>query len=429
MSYQTQRRVYLVDGVRTPFLRATAIPGPFTAVALAQRALAALMERVDVARDVVDEVVMGCVLPGPAEVNIARVAALRAGLDKATPALTVNRVCGSGMQAIDTAARAILLGEAEVVLAGGVESMSHAPVTLNNGMKTFLALYGRARTLKERLRVLASFRPAYLKPVESMWCALSDPVVNMRMGDTAEVLARKFAIRREEMDAFALRSHRRAAAAWEEGRFDEEVIAITDGEGRTLARDNGVRADTTAEKLARLKPAFDPAGAVTAGNSSQLTDGACAVLLMSEEALRRHGLTPLARIEGCAWAGLEPREMGLGPAHAMARLLARGGLALSDIDLLEINEAFAAQVLAVTRALGDEAYCREVLGLEGALGDIDPERLNVDGGAIALGHPLGASGARIVLHLARAMAREGAARGVASLCIGGGQGGAMLLCR
>ena len=429
MSRNGKRAVYLVDGVRTPFLRATGVPGPFPAAALAQRVLAALMKRADVPKEALDEVVMGCVLPGPAEVNIARVALLRAGLDKATPALTVNRVCGSGMQAIDTGARNIMLGESDVVIAGGVESMSHAPVMLNRGMQTFLALLRRARTRREKLKVLASFRPAYLKPVESMWCALSDAVVNMKMGDTAEVLARKFAISREEMDAFALRSHRRAARAWEAGHFDGEVVPIVDEEGRTHERDNGIRADTSMEKLARLKPAFDAQGAVTAGNSSQLTDGACAVLLMSEEAIKRFQVEPLARIESCAWAGLQPREMGLGPAHAMAKLLPRLGLELSDIDLFEINEAFAAQVLAVLRALADERYCRDVLGLQGAMGEIDAERLNVDGGAIALGHPLGASGARIVLHLARAMARKSASAGVASLCIGGGQGGAMLLRR
>ncbi len=429
MSRRTHRSVYLVDGVRTPFLRAGGAPGPFAAAELARHALTALLDRSGAPKEALDEVIMGCVLPGPPEVNIARVAMLKAGLDKTTPALTVNRVCGSGMQAIDSAARNIMLGEAEVVVAGGVESMSHAPVMLNRGMQTFLALLRRARTRKEKLKVLASFRPAYLKPVESMWCALSDSVVNMKMGETAEALARKFAISREEMDAFALRSHRRAAQAWEAGHFDGEVAPIADKEGRAYERDNGIRADTSMERLARLKPAFDPQGSVTAGNSSQLTDGSCAVLLMSEAALERHGLEPLARIEGCAWAGLEPREMGLGPAHAMTKLLLRSGLALSDIDLFEINEAFAAQVLAVLRAVADDGYCRDVLGLEGALGEIDEERLNVDGGAIALGHPLGASGARIVLHLARTMRREGADTGLASLCIGGGQGGAMLLRR
>ena len=390
VSWNTFRPVWLVDGVRTPFLKVWRQPNSFSASDLAVAAMRALLARQPFAPGDLDEVILGCVVPAFEEVNIARVAALKAGVPKRVPALTVNRVCGSGMQSIDLAARNIMLGEAELVLAGGTESMSHMPH-------------------------------------KAMACALADTVVDMRMGDTAEVLARKFRILREEMDAFALASHRRAAAAWEAGRFDTEVAPVTDAQGNMFDRDTGIRPDTSLEKLAALKPAFDEAGMVTAGNSSQITDGACVVLLASDAAVEKYGLTPLARVADAAWAGLEPREMGLGPAYAMAKLLLRQGFGLDAVDAFEINEAFAVQVLAVLRALADEKFCREELGLASAAGTIPHEKLNVDGGAIALGHPLAASGARIVLHLAHVLRRSGGKRGIASLCIGGGQGGAMLL--
>jgi len=342
----------------------------------------------------------------------------------------VNRVCGSGMQAIDTAARNIAAGVAEVALAGGVESMSHAPVMMPPAVQEALDALRAATTEQERTAALEMLANAQAQPVSAMTCALSDAVVNMRMGDTAEVLARKFAIAREEQDAFALRSHQRASAAWQAGHFDEEVVALTDEAGSQHARDTGIRPDTSPQKLAALRPVFDAQGTVTAGNSSQITDGAAMLLLASEEAVKKFGLQPLARIRAATWAGLNPREMGLGPAFAIARLLREAPEVLPSlqaVDFFEINEAFAVQVLACLRALEDATFSREALGLADAAGGIPEERLNVDGGAIALGHPLGASGARIVLHLARVLRREGARTGLAALCIGGGQGGAMLL--
>ncbi len=353
---------------------------------------------------------------------------LRAGLDERTPALTVNRVCGSGMQAIDTAARDIAAGAAEVALVGGVESMSHAPLALPPDAQQALAALRQATTDEERLaaaKVLAAAEAA-----SAMACALSDAVVGMRMGDTAEVLARKFSIARSEQDAFALMSHERAAAAWEAGHFEDEVAALVDDAGNEHGRDTGIRADTSLQKLAALRPVFDEQGTVTAGNSSQITDGAAVLLLASEAAVKKFGLQPLARIRAATWAGLNPREMGLGPAFAIARLLREAAEVLPSldaVDFFEINEAFAVQVLACLRALADVDYCREALELADAAGGIAMERLNVDGGAIALGHPLGASGARIVLHLARVLQRHDARRGIAALCIGGGQGGALLL--
>jgi acetyl-CoA C-acetyltransferase len=276
--------------------------------------------------------------------------------------------------------------------------------------------------------LLASFRIGYLAPVIGLMKGLTDPVVGLLMGQTAENLAYRFGISRTEMDAFAARSHRRVLAAQRDGRFDGEVIPLFDRAGHVYPSDDGVREDSTPENLAKLKPFFDRKyGNVTAGNSSQVTDGAAWLLLATEEGLREHGLVPRARIVDSHWAALDPAQMGLGPVYAATPLLTRNQLALADVDAWEINEAFAAQVLACLAAWRDDAFCRDELDLPGALGAIDDARLNVDGGAIALGHPVGASGARIVMHLLNVLERTGGRRGIASICIGGGQGGAMLV--
>jgi acetyl-CoA C-acetyltransferase len=256
---------------------------------------------------------------------------------------------------------------------------------------------------------------------------LTDPVVGLSMGQTAEILAHRFGIARERMDTFAMRSHQRLAAAQDQ-HFLGEIEAIYDGSGRFFDSDDGLRRDTTAEKLGQLKPVFDRYfGNVTAGNSAQVTDGAALLILASADAVERYQLPVLGRIVDSEWAGVDPAQMGLGPAHAMAPLLARNKLLLDDIDYWEINEAFATQVLACLEAWKSDEYCRVELGFDAAIGAIDEARLNVDGGGVSLGHPVGASGARIVLHLLHVLARNGASRGIASLCIGGGQGGAMLL--
>jgi acetyl-CoA C-acetyltransferase len=268
----------------------------------------------------------------------------------------------------------------------------------------------------------------YLAPVIGLLKGLTDPVVGLLMGQTAENLAWRFRISRREMDELAALSHARVLAAQREGRFAREIVPLYGRTGNVYAADDGVREDSTAENLARLKPFFDRKyGNVTAGNSSQITDGAAWLLLATDEAVERHGLVPRGRIVDSQWAGLDPAQMGLGPVYAATPLLARHRLGLRDVDSWEINEAFAAQVIACLRAWQDDAFCRDELGLPGALGSIDTDRLNVDGGAIALGHPVGASGARIVLHLLGVLERRGGRRGVAAICIGGGQGGAMLV--
>ncbi len=423
---ETARKVYIVDGLRTPFLKAQG-PGPFRASDLAVGAGRQLLLRQPFEPDSFDEVILGSVMPGPDEVNIARVAALRLGCGDRVPAFTVQRNCASGMQALDTAARNIASGQSELVLAGGVEAMSRAPILWNTVMTSWLYQWSRARSLGGRLRVLAGMRPAHLRPVIGLMRGLTDPVVGLSMGQTAENLAYRFAISREQMDDYAVQSHQRLANAIEQGWMDE-VTPLYDHSGNAYCSDDGLRTDSSVEKLARLKPVFDRHfGRVTAGNSAQVTDGAAWLILASEKAVEQHDLPVQGCIVDSHWSGLDPAQMGLGPAHAMNELLRRRRLKPEDINYWEINEAFAAQVLACIAAWKENRYCREELRRNRAIGEIPMERLNVDGGGISLGHPVGASGARIVLHLLKVMQRNGAQRGIASLCIGGGQGGAMLL--
>jgi acetyl-CoA C-acetyltransferase len=331
------------------------------------------------------------------------------------------------MQALDCAAQSIAHGRANLVLAGGVESMSHAPVLLAEKMVAWLAAWARARTVTAKVKVLGELRPAYLKPVIALLRGLSDPLVGLSMGQTAEILAHRFAISREQMDSFAVRSHQRLAEAQEAGHL-QEIETLYDTQGNFYNADDGLRADSSVQKLATLKPVFDrPFGKVTAGNSAQVTDGAALLLLASESAVNKWDLPVLGRIVDSEWAGLDPAQMGLGPVHAMTPIMKRHKFTLNDIDYWEINEAFATQVQACLAAWNDKKYCREELHIRGVMGELDESRLNVDGGGVSIGHPVGASGARIVLHLLHVLERNQAQRGMASLCIGGGQGGAMLL--
>lgn len=426
MSVESRRPVYLIDGLRTPQLKARGEPGPFHAADLAVAAGRALLLRQPFPAEALDEVILGCVAPGPDEANIARVVALRLGCGHGVPAWTVQRNCASGLQALDAAAKDIALCRADLVLAGGTEAMSHHPVLWNEAMVAWLARFNHARGLSERLAALAYLRPSHFKPVIGLLRGLTDPVAGLSMGQTAEELATRFAIPRAAMDAFALESHRRLAAA-QANLAAHEIVPLFDGRAQ-LDRDDGLRADSTLESLAKLKPVFDPKyGRVTAGNSAQVSDGAACLLLASAEAVEKHRLTPRARLSDVVWAGLDPAQMGLGPAYAISRLLERRRWDTPDIDAWEINEAFAAQVLACLKALGDADFCRGELGRQAPFSPIPPERLNPDGGGVSLGHPVGASGARIVLHLLRTLEATGARRGIASLCIGGGQGGAALI--
>ena len=421
--------IYVVDGARTPFLKARNRPGPFAASDLAVQAGRELLMRQRFAPTDLDEVILGCASPSPDEVNIGRVVALRMGCGKKVPGWTVMRNCASGMQALDSAIANIRGGRSDLVLAGGVDALSRAPLLYSDRMVLWFAGFSAAKTFGEKAGALLRLKPAALfTPIIGIVKGLTDPMVGLLMGQTAENLAFRFGITRRDMDEFSAKSHQRVLAAQKDGHFTGEIAPLFDGEGNLYEKDDGVREDSTPANLAKLKPFFDRKyGNVTAGNSSQITDGAAWLVLASETAVAKYQLPALGTILDSEWAGLDPAQMGLGPVHAATPLLKRHGLKLDDIDAWEINEAFAAQVIACLRAWADDAYCRAELGLDGALGKLDEAKLNVDGGAIALGHPVGASGARIVLHLLNVLKRTKAKRGIAAICIGGGLGGAMLV--
>jgi len=421
------RDVYIVDGARTPFLKAKGKPGPFSASDLAVSAGRELLDRQSFSPKELSEVVIGCVMPSPDEANIGRLIALRLGCGKAMPAWTVQRNCASGMQALDSAAKDIAEGRHELVLAGGTEAMSRAPLLFNDDYTNWVAGLMSAKDWKGKLKEWIQFRPSFLKPVIALLKGLSDPMVNLSMGQTAENVAYRFNITRAQMDQFALESHQLAAAG-QDNRHYSEVQTVFGTTGDFYTADDGIRRDSSMQKLATLKPFFDKKfGSVTAGNSSQVSDGAALLLLASKDAVKKYNLPVLARIVDVQWAGVDPAEMGLGPVNATSQLLKRQHLQMDNIDYWEINEAFAAQVLGCLAAWESDEYCRKNLGLDHAVGKLDRSRLNVDGGAIALGHPVGASGARIVLHLAETLRRQNAQKGIATICIGGGQGGAMLI--
>lgn len=421
------RPVYIVDGARTPFLKAQGKPNPLSASDLALGCAGPLLLRQPFSNEDIEEVVAGCVSPEPSEGNLGRLIALRLKCGDKTTGFTVQRYCGSGMQAIDNAVCDVAMGRYNLVLAGGAESMSRAPLLLSAEMVSWLADLRMSKDWTKKIKTILEFKPRYLKPYIALLAGLTDHTVNMSMGTTAEKLAYQFNITRQEMDEFALRSHTLAKEAKLKGYLNE-IVPLFDYQGHVFDSDTGVRGNSSLEKLSQLPPAFDkPFGIVTAGNSSQVTDGAAFVILASEEAIKRFSLPVLGRIIHTNWAGLDPSVMGLGPVHAIAKLLQAVKLSINDIDYWEINEAFAAQLLACLKAMQDKSFCRDKLGLDNALGSINMDKLNVDGGAIAMGHPVGASGARIILHLLHVLKRNQAKRGIASLCIGGGQGGAMLL--
>jgi acetyl-CoA C-acetyltransferase len=424
--------VYIVDGARTPFLKSKNRPGPFSASDLATQAGRTLLVRQKFAPQDLDEVILGCAAPSVDEVNIGRVAALRMGCGQQVPAWTVMRNCASGMQAIDSGINNILAGRAALVLAGGVDALSRAPLLYGEKMVLWFSDMAAARSPTQKLAMFGRLPvKALLAPVIGIMKGLTDPMVGLLMGQTAENLAHRFGITRAQMDAYSVRSHHRVAEAQHQGTLAPgggEVEALYDANGKAYTLDDGVRSDASLESLGKLKPFFDRKyGNVTAGNSSQITDGAAWLVLASEEASQRYDLQPMGRIVDSEWAGLDPAQMGLGPVHAATPILKRHNLGVNDLDYWEINEAFAAQVLGCLAAWQDEKYCREELGLDGAMGELDQAKLNVDGGAIALGHPVGASGARIVLHLLKTLKRTNKKRGMATICIGGGLGGAMLV--
>ena len=422
-----KERIAIIDGVRTPFCKAGGVLKDLEADDLGAFAVKELMARTAIPLEQVDELIFGNVLQPVNATNIARILAVKAGMPINMPAFTVNRNCASGMEAVTTAANKILQDEAQVIIAGGTESMSGFPVLFNKKMKDFLMRLNKAKTFKQRLGAILGFRPSFLVPEIP---EISDPLCGLSMGQTAENVARDFKISREEQDRFALASNQRASQAAQSGRLAEEIVPIPfppKYESFQLA-DDGPRANSTMEALSALKPAFEKVtGIVTAGNASQVTDGAAALLIMKESKAKSLGLKPIGYLTEYSYTALDPSRMGLGPYYAIAKLLEKTGRKLSDIDLVEINEAFAAQVLGVVKALASPEYAKKTLGKDQAVGVLDLNKVNVNGGAVALGHPLGASGARLILTLLKELKRRNLNTGIASLCVGGGQGQAVLL--
>lgn len=442
---KSPRDVVLVEGVRTPFAKSGTKLKAVHPADLGKTALRELIARTNLDVNEVDEVIIGNTGNPVDAVNVARVVALGAGVPQKTSAYTVHRNCASALESISQGFEKIKSGTMDVILAGGTENMSQMPTLLPAKMQGIYDKLFAAKGPKQALPLLWALFKADLKqirallqgnmrdeyfPVISVMQGLTDPFVGINMGQTAEILAKEWGLSRQTQDEFAMRSHHLAAKAWTEGRMQQEVtpMYLAPKYEEVVAEDVGPRANQTLEALQKLKPFFDKqTGTITAGNSCPITDGAAMVLLMSREKAEALGYKPLARIRGYGFAGLEPERMGLGPVYATPVALKRSGLTMKDIGLVELNEAFAAQVLACQKAFDSDQFGREKLGLSGKVGEISNEILNVNGGAIALGHPVGATGTRIVLTLMKEMKRRNVQFGLSTLCIGGGQGGAMIL--
>ena len=425
-TYGNGRRVAIVAGSRTPFARSGSALKSLSAIELGRQCVAELVRRSGVEGSLIDLLVFGTVVPSVLAPNIAREVSLLPLLPKGVQAHSVSRACASANQAITDAADQIALGHADVAIAGGAESLSSVPILHSRGFSDALLAASRARNLSQRVQSLARVRPRDLVPVTP---AIAEPTTGETMGQSAEKMAKINGISREEQDQFALRSHRMAQAGTMDGRLVAEIAPVWVPPAYTpLAADNGIREDTSLEQLAALRPVFDRKfGTVTAGNASPLTDGAAAVLLMSEERAATLGFPPLAFIRSYAYAALDPGEQLLmAPVLAVPVALQRAGLTLRDIDLVEMHEAFAAQVLCNIRGLASRAWA-ERAGVATPVGEVDRSRLNVMGGSVAIGHPFGATGARITTTLCHELARRGGQFGLMTVCAAGGLGFAMVI--
>lgn len=422
-----KERIAIINALRSPFSKAGSFLKKMSADELGAITLLELMQDTPISYDDVDEVIIGNVAQPAHAANIARVVALKAGFPNAVPAFTVHRNCASGMEAISTAALKLWSGYGRVIVAGGTESMSNIPLLFNDKMKSFFEKLSRSRTGLEKLKTLLGFKASYLSPVVGVIQGLTDPVCGLIMGLTAENLAREFKISRLDQDLFSLKSHEKAVDS--ESLLKEEFFSLPQPDYQDfLSKDEGPRASQSLEALQKLPPYFDRKnGTVTVGNSCPLTDGACMMVLTTESEAKKRGLTPMGYIRDFAYMGLQPSRMGLGPVYATSRLLDQTGLKMTDFDLIELNEAFAVQVLANVDAFESASFAKTYLGKEQALGKINMDRLNSQGGAIALGHPVGTTGARLVLTLLKQLRSKGHHRGLATLCIGGGQGGSMIV--
>jgi acetyl-CoA acyltransferase len=421
------RRVAIVAGVRTPFARSGTVYKDVPAVALARHVARELLYRTEIDPKAIDEVVMGQVVPSVLTPNVAREVSLLPQFPRTVPAYTLNRACASAAQAITNAADQIRLGHADVILAGGVESLSDIPVLHSRRMSQLLVDASKAKSMGDRLAVLGRVRPRDFVPVTP---AIAEPSTGESMGQSAEKMAKENGISREAQDRLALQSHQRAAAATSDGRLASEIVPWFGGRGMddVATSDNGIRPDTSLEQLAKLRPVFDRRyGSVTAGNSSPLTDGAAAVLLMGDDTARALGYRPLAYLRSYAVAAVDPSwQLLMGPVYAVPKALERAGIAWEDVGLVEIHEAFASQVLSNTEAWASPRWA-ERLGLHEPVGEVDWSRTNVMGGSIAIGHPFGATGARLVTQLANEMRRRNTEFGLISICAQGGMAHALVL--
>ncbi|GAO04401.1 acetyl-CoA C-acyltransferase FadI [Anaeromyxobacter sp. PSR-1] len=422
------RRAAVVAGLRTPFVKAGTDFKDLSATDLGALVVNELVVRSGLSPKAFDSVIFGQVIPSPTVTLIGREMVLRTQLPRSVQAHTVARACATSIQAATDAADQIRLGHSDCAIAGGAESVSDAPIFASRPLAQALVELSRARTLADRARILAGLRPKDFTPTPP---ALKEPTTGLTMGESAEKMAQVNGISRAAQDRLAYESHRRAAEAWDAGRFDEEVmhVPVPPRYDHVAARDNIVRKDTTVEALAKLRPVFDRKyGTITAGNASPLTDGAAALVLMSEERAKALGIRPLGFVKAYAYAALDPRDQLLqGPAYAAPVALERAGLRLADMDLVDMHEAFAAQVLSNLQAFASKDFAERELGRAEPLGEVDPARLNVNGGSIALGHPFAATGARMILQTLRELGRRGGQHALLTVCAAGGLGAAVVL--
>jgi len=442
---KTPRDVVIVAGLRTPFAKAGSKLKTVHAAKLGQIALREMLAQTNLNPQLIDEVIMGNTGSPSDAVNISRVVALNAGVPIKTSAVTVHRNCASALESISTGFERIRSGTMDIVIAGGTENMSQMPLIMPPSITGIIEKLGSAKTAGQRIGLLWQWLKADLsqikemvttppmaktkyKPIIAIVEGLTDPFVGINMMGTAEILAKEWGLTRDEQDRFALRSHQRAVAA--KAKLAEELtpIYLEPDFKEVITEDIGPRAEQTMEALAKLKPMVDKVtGTITAGNACPITDGAAVVALMSREKAEALGYKPLARIRGYAFAGLEPERMGLGPVYSSPIALERAGLTMKDIGRVELNEAFAAQVMACQKAFDSNKFAQEKFGLSNKIGEVKDDIMNVNGGAIALGHPVGATGTRLVLTLMKELKRSNTQFGLATLCIGGGQGGAMVI--
>ncbi|QKF66768.1 3-ketoacyl-CoA thiolase [Arcobacter venerupis] len=421
-----KERIAIIDGLRSPIAKANGKLNDVSADTLGAIITKELVLRNDLDYKQFDEVIMGNVAQPANAANIARVMAIRAGFPQSTIAYTVHRNCASGMQSISSAIEKINSNQGELYLVGGMESMSNIPLLYSDEFRNLITKFSYSKSIIEKFELLTTFRLRFLKPTIGLISGLTDPISGKIMGITAENLANEFKISRAAQDEYALNSHKKAQKAIEAGIFKDEIHPIMT-KNASISNDDGVRFNQTIEALNKLNPIFERVGGtVTAGNSSQVSDGACSLIVCTESKAKELNLEPIGFITDYAYAGLDAHRMGLGPVYATKKLFDKTGTTLKDIDLIEINEAFAAQVIANLEAFKSEEFCQKTFN-SSALGEIDESILNVNGGAIALGHPVGMSGARIVLTALKELKRRNKNKALASLCIGGGQGASFLL--